>query len=80
MFKNLQMLNKERQAETAADSSTNVEVPTSNPNAAKPNVVRRFFSRLFCRHNVEKHIYTCFTDRYVETRCCNCGKHIFRDI
>ena len=32
------MHNKKRQAETTADSSTNVEVPTSSPNAAKPNV------------------------------------------
>jgi hypothetical protein len=61
-------------------TSTNADVSTSSQTIAKTNVVRRFFSRLFCRHNVEKHIYTCFQDRYVETRCTNCGKHIFRDI
>ena len=32
------MSNKERQAETEVDSSTTAEVPTSSPNAAKPNV------------------------------------------
>jgi hypothetical protein len=38
MFKKLQKMNKERQAETAADSCTNVKVPTSSLNAAKPHV------------------------------------------
>lgn len=35
------MLNKERQAETEVDSSTTADVPTSSPNAAKPNVISR---------------------------------------
>jgi hypothetical protein len=74
------MQNSNSNARTEVPQSDAAEVTTSSQTIAKPNVVRRFFSKLFCRHNVEKHIYTCFQDRYVETRCTNCGKHIFRDI
>ena len=66
--------------EQKLNSEQKDDVSSVSPTIAKPNVVRRFISRLFCRHNVEKHIYTCFQDRYVETVCTNCGKHFFRDI
>lgn len=71
---------EKRQDGTEVDSSTKVQSTSVSPFFAKPNVVRRFIARLFCKHTVEKHIYTCFQDRYVETRCTKCGKHIFRDI
>lgn len=73
-------LNSKSPAGTTDDKSTNVDGEIRLPKLHKTNVVRRFFSKIFCRHNVEKHIYTCFQDRYVETVCTNCGKHIFRDI
>ena len=38
MFKNLQMQNKELQAETKDDSEPKPIATTSSPNAAKPNV------------------------------------------
>ena len=43
MFKNLQMQKKELQDGTKADSEQMPIIIPSSPNAAKPNVVRRFF-------------------------------------
>ena len=42
MFKNLQMQNKELQDETKDDSEQMPIVIPSSPNAAKPNVMRRY--------------------------------------
>lgn len=76
----IQKNNSVTSAGTKDEVSAKADVTTSSPNNAKPNVVRRFIRKLFCYHNIEKHIYTCSQDRYVETVCTNCGKHFFRDI
>jgi hypothetical protein len=39
-------MKNEIQDGTNAQQSTAAEVPTSSPNTAKPNVIRRFFSRI----------------------------------
>lgn len=40
----------------------------------------KFIKNLFCQHKVQSHIYTCWQDRYVETKCDKCGKTIFHSL
>lgn len=46
----------------------------------KCSVMRRFFQQTFCQHKERLMVWEDYQDRYVETVCVQCGKHIYEDI
>lgn len=46
----------------------------------KCSVVRRLFQQTFCKHKERLMVWTDYQDRYVETVCVKCGKHLFEDL
>jgi hypothetical protein len=40
----------------------------------------QFLKRLFCRHRQTELVRYDYQERYEETVCTKCGKHLFQDI